>query len=543
MSMQTENELDELKLKKSKRLIAEVLKNGSVLFCDQFGNAFIAVMGNGNEVFRISSKDTKLWLRRLGWENLDETLGSETIKTACELLEAKAHFDGEKIYLHVRTAYQNGFLWYDLGDNKAVQLNEHGWQIIEDVPIIFRRFQHSKVQILPAENGDLNKIFDFVNISNKQEKLLFLVFLVTAFIPGFPHPILTLHGLQGAAKSSTCRLLKSLIDPSSLNTLSTPPNIEQFVQTASHHWLLAFDNISMIPEWLSDALCRLSTGEGFSKRELYSDDGDIIYSYQHVAIINGINQVVTKPDLLDRLIILELERISPEKRITEKTLLNNLEKEKGLILGSIFDVLTRAFEKYPTIKTTKLPRMADFAQWGCAVSLALGASEEDFLKAYAVNINSQNEEAIEASPVALSIKEFMKNQKEWLGQPTELYKKLIQIADDLQIDKKAGGWPKDPARLGKKIKEIQNNLQCIGINFESQKSGERQYRLTNLSLSDQSVPTAHTVPSSVSSIGLADARDALDGKKDKHNIPLFNDISLKDIDDEFGIDSISQTNK
>ncbi len=115
-----------------------------------------------------------------------------------------------------------------------------------------------------------------------------------------------LHGEQGSAKSTLQELIKMLVDPSSILTLTFPRDINELVQKLSHNYIAYFDNMSNIPEWISDQLCRAVTGSGFSKRELYSDDDDIIYNFKRCIGLNGINLAATKADLLDRGIIIEL---------------------------------------------------------------------------------------------------------------------------------------------------------------------------------------------------------------------------------------------
>jgi hypothetical protein len=41
---------------------------------------------------------------------------------------------------------------------------------------------------------------------------------------------------------------------------------------AASSWITVIDNMSTIPDWLSDSIARLSTGGGLATRELYSDD-------------------------------------------------------------------------------------------------------------------------------------------------------------------------------------------------------------------------------------------------------------------------------
>ena len=76
----------------------------------------------------------------------------------------------------------------------------------------------------------------------------------------------------------------------------------------------SFDNVSYISDEHSDTLCRAVTGGRDTKRKLYEDDEDIIYSYKRIISLNGIVNAATKPDLLDRGLIIELDSISKQER-------------------------------------------------------------------------------------------------------------------------------------------------------------------------------------------------------------------------------------
>src|SRR3972149_7409359 len=232
---------------------------------------------------------------------------------------------------------------------------------------------------------------------------------------------------------------------------------------ASHHWFFFLDNITGLPEWLSDALCRVCTGEGFSKRELYTDDEDIIYNFMRCACLNGINLIPTKPDLLDRSLIFELDQIPREERKEEKVFWKDFYEARPNVLGSLFQLLSKAMRGYSSVKLKEKPRMADFAHWGCAVARALGKSERDFMKAYLKNIKAQNEEAIEASPVARSVMAFMNEKDYWEGSPNELLEELNKVTEQLKLNVKDRRYPKDSRWLWRRIKEVRTNLQAVGI--------------------------------------------------------------------------------
>ena len=159
------------------------------------------------------------------------------------------------------------------------------------------------------------------------------LFLVSCFVPGIPHVLLVIFGAQGSSKSTLSRLARLLVDPSLIEVASFPHSQKELVQALAHHYFLFFDNVSYISEEQSDILCKAITGGGHTKRELYSDDDDIIYNFIRCIGINGINLVTTRPDLLERSLLLELERIEPAERKTEKELYQNFKIDLPSILG------------------------------------------------------------------------------------------------------------------------------------------------------------------------------------------------------------------
>lgn len=336
-------------------MIQGIEESDAVLFHDQYRETYIAYFGNGSDVAKLNSKVCKLWLARYGHVNLKIVPTADTLSRVTLALSARALYEGDQHSLGVRSMRNPDGLWYDLG-GRAVCITKNGWKVTEAVPLLFKRFPHQKDQMAPISGGSLRLLLKYINISNESDQLLFLVYVVAAFIPGFPHPLLIFHGAQGAGKTTPMKIMKELIDPSVLTGLSMPKNIETFVQTMGHHSFMFYDNLSKMPEWFSDALARAATGDSFGKRELYTDDDDIIYHFQRTIALNGINQVVYKSDLLDRSILLNLERISPEKRKEAEIFWEDFERNRPLILGAIFDVLSKALTIYPTVKLDQIGR-------------------------------------------------------------------------------------------------------------------------------------------------------------------------------------------
>lgn len=450
------------------QIIEEVTNTEAIFFHDQNKTGYVALKGDGREILKIDSKLFRQWLSERTWRSLKKIPSINLINNAIQALEGRAIFDGKTYELNPRVCRYDDAIWYDIGDGQpSVRIVKEGWSIIKNPPILFRRYAHQVGQVAPERGGNIKDLYSFINLPTDEWKLLFLVCVIATFIPGFPHAIPVFHGPQGSGKTTPLKLLKSLADPSLLKTMTIPTELKEFIQLASHHWFLFFDNVTSLSDWQSDALSKACTGDGFSKRGLYTDDDDIIYSFQRPIGLNGIPLVVQKADLLDRSILLGLERIPKEKRREEEEFWEEFNKKKPYFLGAIFDTVAKALELYSAINLKTRPRMADFTRWGCAISIALGYNQEQFLVAYYENINEQNNEAIEANPVGPALlsfieKTFIGNRDEWEGSPTELFSELDKVAESLKI-KASRNWPKNPAALSKKLLLIQSNLADEGI--------------------------------------------------------------------------------
>jgi len=173
--------------------------------------------------------------------------------------------------------------------------------------------------------------------------------------------------------------------------------------------------------------------------------------------------VATRADLLDRAILVGLERIAPDKRKTEEEIDAAFAEARGQILGGLFDTLVKTLRIKPTMKLSRLPRMADFARWGCAIAQALGYQAEDFLAAYAGNLRQQNQEVLESHPVAAAMMGLMEDRDTWEGEPSALLEALEGVANRKRIITKGHGWPGAPHILTRRLRDVKANLQEAGV--------------------------------------------------------------------------------
>lgn len=467
----------------------------SEFFLDQHNKVYAVVLVNGRrEIHPIKSHLYKILLATRYYELVEKPVSNEAIKNALNVLEGRTYYgeNTEKIELHNRVAwdkYDN--LWYDLTNDNwtVVRINEKGWKevgyldfephetLVDDFnkkfPTLFRRYNHQKSQVSAStKDNDINLIWKYVNIKAEDERLLFVCSLISKFIPEIPHAIDIIHGSPGATKSTCSKIIKEIVDPSILQIQSLPKLRDNLTQAIDHHWIPNFDNVGYLSNEFADVICRATTGEGTTVRELYSDDTDFIRSYTRPIVLNGVTIPTTRQDVIDRAITFELSR--PEKKDfkTEEEFWKGFNEDKPRILGAIFDILSKAMKTRKNLKVDMLPRMADFGLWGEAISRAMGEEKNVFVTTFFRTQKNQTLEAIQNDLVGMCIYRFVVGEegeiKEYEGTTAKLLNDLEGIAESLKIDikKQKSGWPKAPNSLSRKISSLATAFKEEGIIIE-----------------------------------------------------------------------------
>lgn len=458
-------------------LVRLALATGLELFHDERGEPYAVMrLPERRRILSLDAKDFGRWLSRLAWEQMQKAPGGEVVAATRLALSSIARFDGPQHSLYVRSAWMDGAIWLDLDGTRAIKVTCDGWDVVDEPPILFRTFPHQKPLPFPTKGGlDPRRVLEFVNLRGEEARLLFPCYLVAALVPGIPMVALVIHGVQGSAKTTLLKVVKNLLDPSIPEVRGGVRDQGEFALAAWQNRVLFFDNLTSMPSWLSDALCRAVTGEGWSKRTLYTNEDLTFFEYQPVIGFAGISLVADQPDLLDRSLILPLEPIPSARRKPERLFWREYHKAAPDILGGLLDALAGAMRVEPELEMPELPRMADFARWGAAAAAALGWEPDDFLDAYRRNTGRQNEAAVEGSPVAQAVLTFMENRvEEWRGTAAELLERLGAVAEGLRIDTRDRSWPKSPHWLARRLREVEPNLQAYGVVIGTRKSGPRR---------------------------------------------------------------------
>ena len=275
-------------------------------------------------------------------------------------------------------------------------------------------------------------------------------------------PIFNASGAMGSGKTTIQRLIKRLLDPTAPETVRFDPR--DFLQKAMHAYIVMLDNQNIIPEWAADTLCRLVTGEADSKRRLYTDDEDFIIELRRAALLNGINVPTDRGDVLDRSLVVELERIPDGDRKTEEQIWELFAREHPHLLGVLFDTLSKAIALKPSVKLSRRPRLADWGEYAAAVYEVMGWGAETFLKDWDEVVRVQNQATLDGSPVAQAIIKLMEEDEECSETSSTMHALLKEIAETQGVDvARDKAWPKSARWLWRRIKEVLPLLVAAGI--------------------------------------------------------------------------------
>jgi Bifunctional DNA primase/polymerase, N-terminal len=440
------------------RLISYALEDVQELFVDQHGAPHGLIDG---EPVPLTSRCYS-WLRRLMWEEEGRSVSGEYLKMAAGTLSAHAEFSGESMELHTRAAWREGILYYELRAGKVVRVGPGGWTFEANPPVLFRRYVNLKALPDPETGGSLDVLDGLVNLKSERDRRLFKAYLVTLPLEHVGRPIFNASGAMGSGKTTIQRLIKRLLDPTAPETVRFDPR--DFLQKAMHAYIVMLDNQNTIPEWAADTLCRLVTGEADSKRRLYTDDEDFIIELRRAALLNGINVPTDRGDVLDRSLVVELERISDGDRKTEEQLWERFEEEHPKLFGALFDILSRAIALKPSLKLSRRPRLADWGEYAAAVYEVMGWGSETFLNDWDEVVKVQNQATLDGSPVAQAIIKLMEEHEECSATSSKMHALLKEIAEAQGVDvARDKAWPKSARWLWRRIKEVLPLLVAAGI--------------------------------------------------------------------------------
>jgi phage/plasmid primase-like uncharacterized protein len=435
------------------------------LFHDAEGNGY-AVFQEGEhwQIWPLLSGGFRDWLLRRFYELTGRGVNGQTMKDALATLEAKARFDGPERAVFLRVARLADSILIDLCDDewRTIEVTDYGWKVLARPPVAFVRRSGMAALPLPVAGGSIAELRPFLNLRGT-DFVLIVAWLLAGLGGRGPFPVLVLQAEQGAGKSTASRLLRSLVDPSDVPLKAPPKTADDLAIAAFNAYLLALDNLSGINHEMSDTLCRLSTGAGISKRRLYSDLEEIQIHLTRLILLNGIDDIPTRPDLADRSIIVNLPALPAERRRKEADFWAAFEQARPRIFGALLSGLAGGLRDESGVRLERPPRLADFAAWATATESAMGWKPGTFITAYQKNIEQAAALGIEASPVGVALVAFLyaSPHQAHTMTGTLLMNQLATHAPEWA--RKSTAWPKGPRGLKDSIRRLSAPLRQIGI--------------------------------------------------------------------------------
>ena len=442
--------------------------------------AYATVSVDGHcENHELVSNRFKDWLALRCYEETGNVPAAEAIEAALRIGRAMA-LRGPCHRTWRRVAELDGRIYFDLGCPRwrAVEIATTGSRIVDVVPAKFLRSRGMESLPEPEAGETIELLREFVNVESDGDFRLFVAYLAAALRPSGPFPILTVTGQAGSSKSTLAKIAGLLVDPKTPASSGAPRDERDLFVSASNSWLLSYTNLSSVPQWLSDALCRLADGEGFKTRQLHSDREETIFSGARPIILNGIGNLAKQPDFAARTLQISPPLIPDDQRREEREFWAAFMAARPAILGALCDIVAGGLRHLGDVKLDRLPRRADFARWSAACAPGWGSDSAEFMTDYEENRSEAMIAAAEATLLLPCFEALLTST--WLdvtgfdGTASELLKRLDNVCSE--AERKQKWYPKTPSQLGSKLTEIAPLLQSRGIEFRRYKVGRGRER-------------------------------------------------------------------
>ena len=420
-----------------------------------------------------SKKGLRAKLAASMWRRTGQVAGGSALSDCLTILEGEAaDLDPQPIFLRM-ARHGADTIVVDLGTEAGhcAIITPKGWRIEGNAPVLFRRSPLIHPFPDPPASGTLTELRKLINLTEEDFRLA-IGWVVAGYFCHIPHPILFVQGEQGTAKSNLMRALIALLDPQPGTDRAAPEGQREWAIFSNINWAFGFDNLTEIPEWLSNALCRGATGDTVLQRELHSDEDVVLFSFLRVMAMTTIGlKHELKNDLADRLLILEPEVI--ESRIKEDDLIRMRNAALPGAFAAILTLVSKVLAVLPTTKVDNPPRLADFAQVLAAVDKVM---QWETLKSYRTKVAATGMAMIEGDTLARALYLFAHAgpadaAQTWEGNAEQLTGVLRIIAEE--HDMPTTDIPVNTAVLGKKVREIAPSLRKVGIDVRAHRTGAK----------------------------------------------------------------------
>jgi hypothetical protein len=450
------------------------------------GETFAVEKTGANVAIRLDGSAMKDTLASLYFDENASVAGSTPSEEAITVLRGQA-MKTEPRELAIRYARHGDAVVVDLGrvDGKAVEIDAAGWRVVDRSPVLFERTGLVGELPIPVEGGSVEDLRGLLNIGDDDFDVL-VGWIVAAMLPEIAHPILMLGGGQGTGKTTAARMIVGVLDASDAPTRTQPRDVETFALSVAASWATVFDNVSKIPEWWSDALCKTVTGDAFTKRKLYADRELSVVSFRRPVAITTIDAGALRGDLGDRLVLVELERIDDKSRRSETAILDRHAEALPRLLGAFCTLLSRVLRTRPTVQLDELPRMADFARVLAALDEIRGTRS---LATYLGQRERIADDVVQGDSVGSAVAEWLEETRGTIHTLTMKELRRALVAHDSEVEARL---PRTDCGLGQAMKRLAPALRYGGFEITQPRKTDKTRKWTLTTAQTAQAPESRT---------------------------------------------------
>ncbi len=476
---------DRVRPSQATRLVDLALAADVELWHAPSGDPYITLHVDGHREHHVlRAREVRDWLARRHHAETRCAPNASALADALVVLAGMARYDGAEHAPAIRIGGDGrAAVYLDLGEAnwQAVEITRTGWRVVADPPVRLVRSRGMLPLPLPMRRaGALEILRDLLPIS-ETDTALTIGWLVGALSPQGPYPLLAYTGEQGSGKSTAARMVRRLVDPHVAELRAEPRTIDDVMIAASRSRVVALDNLSHLSPWLSDALCRLSTGGALTRRELYTDADEVILEAQRPTILTSITDVVTRGDLLDRAITVTLPELDERDRLPEAELWRQYDLARPAMLGSLCDAVACALQRRDDLDINALPRLADWALWVTAAEPALDSASGSILAAYRQMRGAAIEATLDGDPLAVALRSL---PRPWTSTASEL---LTHVTPQGRAPR---GWPESPRALSSALRRLTPGLRRVGLEISTKREAHSGRRLITIDTGDEPSPSS-----------------------------------------------------
>jgi hypothetical protein len=430
---------------------------------------------------RIDDPEFADWLASAYYAVYKDAAHGEALTMARAVLRARALFEGpqHRVWVRIGRDEAGDRIYVDLADGagRAVEIGPDGYRIVPNPPVFF--WAPSKTRPLPLPEADpegraVREWLGRFNLTDGGDTIL-KGYLVSCLHPEGPYPIGQIDGPAGSGKSTLSRQVVELIDPRIPLLRALPREDRDLAIAARRARLLAFTNISGLPAWLSDALCRLTTDPGLGTRKLYTDEAEVTFDERRPILLNGISDIVglaRRHDLADRTLRVSLGPIPDSRRVPEAELTTEFERLRPRILGWLYGQVSRSLRDRDRVRSQRwsLPRLADVALWVTAAEPP--AERGRFIEALGGARRAEAAEMLEMDPVGRALLALTADWEPGIERgygATELYE-LLTERTRTGGDRLPTGWPRSADALGRRLANLAVLLGRLGLEVRRERA-------------------------------------------------------------------------